>query len=69
MLGHEYLLLLSDYLLCEESFKKGELVLLERAARESLICSGELPGGGIRVTSDAREIHCGAERIKRRKEA
>lgn len=43
--GHEYLLLLSDYLLCEE-FVKRELVLLERAGRGSLICSGESPEGG-----------------------
>lgn len=43
-----------------------ELVLLEKAQRESLICGGESPGGGIRDASDMREIHYGAKKIKRR---
>lgn len=41
-----------------------ELVLLERALRESLIWGGESPGGGIHITSDVRKIHYAAKRIK-----
>lgn len=41
-----------------------ELVLLERALRESLIWGGESPGGGIHITSDVKKIHYAAKRIK-----
>lgn len=63
MPGHEYLLftvsLSSVWRICWR-----ELVLLERALRESLIWGGESPGGGIHITSDVKKIHYAAKSIK-----